>query len=342
MDYIFPTKKYLYLLNASALLIHMCFLTFFTVYEVWFMAGFNILSILTYVACFGLIARTKMKSYIMATVIEIQIHMVCAVYCLGGSYGFQLYFFACSAACFYLEYFCSRVDKVRFRGLIMAILSAVLFVVCLFIEHFRTPIYVMDEKLAWYFLAGNAAICFTITIFYFLLLTRAALFCERELQRQADYDKLTDLANRNYLLRYLEDECSSDEADKLVLAMMDIDDFKKVNDVYGHSVGDEVLCGIADILKECTADFVVSRWGGEEFIVVGKCENGVDEMHAHMETLRSAVERCVFTGNTDRFSLTITVGIEKFDPELNIDRWIQKADEKLYVGKKSGKNKIVA
>jgi diguanylate cyclase (GGDEF)-like protein len=122
------------------------------------------------------------------------------------------------------------------------------------------------------------------------------------------------------------------------LSIFDIDDFKVVNDEYGHICGDHMLVEIAEIAKNNSTEDFVSRFGGEEFIVITKID---DEAIKKIEDIRKKIEEHVFKFNGIDLHATITIGVAKYDEGMSIDEWIIQADKRLYDGKTSGKNKVV-
>ena len=121
------------------------------------------------------------------------------------------------------------------------------------------------------------------------------------------------------------------------ILLLDIDDFKKINDTYGHDVGDYVLKTVAKTLKENTRTTdVVGRWGGEEFIIV--CENtNLDGSKILAEHLRDIVYKTNFekVGN-----ITISLGIAQFKENDTISSVFKRADNRLYIAKTTGKNRV--
>ena len=159
---------------------------------------------------------------------------------------------------------------------------------------------------------------------------------EQQLTEAAHVDRLTNLYNRHYMLEHLE---GSDGGRETFLAMSDIDNFKKINDTYGHNGGDEVLRSVAEKMKEACKDCIIARWGGEEFMIVSRASRSdVGEM---LEKLRRSIESepVVFEGR--EINVTITIGFAAKQDGQSTDEWIQEADDKLYYGKNNGKNVVV-
>lgn len=163
-----------------------------------------------------------------------------------------------------------------------------------------------------------------------------------ELQYQATHDSLTKLYNRLKFNDELDKEILRENRYKhnLSILMFDIDDFKNINDTYGHDVGDVVLINIASILKESirVTDFGC-RWGGEEFIVLLP-ETTLDDALKISETIRKNIEN--YQPDSVDLPVTVSIGVSEF--EINKDEkesFLKKVDIALYNAKKTGKNKVV-
>lgn len=127
------------------------------------------------------------------------------------------------------------------------------------------------------------------------------------------------------------------------LMILDLDNFKKVNDTYGHLAGDGVLAHVGEILKDCVRheDFV-GRYGGEEFIVI---TSSYDPLHiaAVAERIRSRVEDFEFiTENGYTIRMTISIGTSLYLPGMSVEKAIEMTDEALYDAKREGKNRVVS
>lgn len=151
-------------------------------------------------------------------------------------------------------------------------------------------------------------------------------------------DQLTKLFNRQGMYTTLEKSESFNNAEKITVAMFDIDDFKAVNDKYGHKIGDVVLRRFADILKK-NLKSLVCRWGGEEFVVIFPND---DIVFDDFENVRNIIKNSEFNIKDIRFNVTSSIGISSahnFNVK-DIDVLITQADAALYSAKNSGKNKI--
>lgn len=162
----------------------------------------------------------------------------------------------------------------------------------------------------------------------------------RKLIKQANTDTLTGLYNRRRTLEYLEKLLTTPDT-QISICLCDIDFFKRVNDTYGHDIGDEVLKKVSETFqKRLPPDTFISRWGGEEFLLIFPRLNG-DESLIALETLRQKIKELVFHSGSNTFSVSLTYGLVEYDYHSDITTLLREADEKLYLGKKNGRDQIV-
>jgi len=158
-----------------------------------------------------------------------------------------------------------------------------------------------------------------------------------KLELVATTDYLTDLPNRRRILQSITDEAArikSTQGDS-VLVLADIDNFKRINDTYGHNGGDVVLKEVSRIIKaNLRAQDSASRWGGEEFLLLLP-DTDYSEGLIVADKIRQAIGTATMRYLEKEFSVTVTLGVTAFDPNLDIDANIKMADEAMYAGKKS-------
>ena len=162
-----------------------------------------------------------------------------------------------------------------------------------------------------------------------------------KLKEKTIIDELTQILNRRGIMEFLTREYARSKRFKspLSVLMIDIDDFKKVNDTYGHTVGDKVLKTIAQILKtKLRATDVVGRYGGEEFLVVLP-ETDLQAALTVAEKLRTEVAKKAFKYKDQVFKVTISLGAAQLKEGESIEELINRADQALYTSKRSGKNR---
>lgn len=163
----------------------------------------------------------------------------------------------------------------------------------------------------------------------------------QELQKQACTDPLTTLHNRRYMMDLLENQTSVKPHDRFCVALGDIDLFKKINDTRGHNFGDLVLRELAELFKDSVKDKgYVCRWGGEEFFFFLPDMN-LDQASEFINSLNIAVSKLPIHDNGDPIHVTMTFGVEEYDYQSSLTNLIKSADDKLYYGKKHGRNRVI-
>jgi diguanylate cyclase (GGDEF)-like protein len=173
---------------------------------------------------------------------------------------------------------------------------------------------------------------------------QAALIESRKaLEHQATHDALMGMLNRRAILDHLRIEIARAERCKGVLAvgMCDIDHFKKINDTYGHQTGDDVLCGIAAILKEILRNYdSVGRMGGEEFLLVIPLMAESD-CASLFERLRNRIAGSKIPTRSGDLEVTISIGVTCVVAANTVDAILELADEAMYKAKNGGRNQVV-
>ncbi|WP_457626488.1 GGDEF domain-containing protein [Persephonella sp.] len=185
----------------------------------------------------------------------------------------------------------------------------------------------------------QALIAYVIIMLLAYIFEEALLRSYNEVSRLAVTDQLTGLSNRYYIFSRLEEEIErAKRFDKnLCVILFDIDDFKQINDRYGHDVGDMVLSEFSRILKNSTRNVdTVGRLGGEEFIVI--CP-GTDIVGGKItaEKIRMAAESAYMP---EIGKITVSAGVAEFTGTENVAELVKNADVALYRAKKSGKNRV--
>jgi len=163
-------------------------------------------------------------------------------------------------------------------------------------------------------------------------------------QQAALTDPMTGLQNRRYfddaLAQYMEEFSRIERP--MGIMIVDIDHFKSINDTYGHDVGDEVIKGLADTVREYTRYHdIAARIGGEEFAVVAPNVD-VDSLDKLANRLRLAVSDLVFNVGNVRLRITISIGIAIWDGKESGSALYKRADTNLYNAKRNGRNRVCA
>jgi len=159
----------------------------------------------------------------------------------------------------------------------------------------------------------------------------------------ATTDSLTKLYNRRYFSEVLENyyHLAKREKTELSLLMLDIDNFKSVNDTYGHQMGDAVIVTIADILRELTRKSdIVCRFGGEEFIVLLP-RTDIEGTVRIAEYIRECIATTPVEDEKNKLYVSVSIGVSNVHLDEEIEASIKKSDIALYEAKNSGKNRVV-
>lgn len=166
-----------------------------------------------------------------------------------------------------------------------------------------------------------------------------------EALREASHrDPLTGLYNRRMVMERLRDETAMVAAggESYCIAVIDVDHFKSVNDQYGHEVGDRVLVEMAHTLaSNIEGDALCARWGGEEFVLILP-QSSLDEAQQAAAQVQEGLRLAPLTVAGHTLSLTVSIGVARYQPGENFSAAIDRADRALYRAKQLGRNRIYA
>lgn len=166
-----------------------------------------------------------------------------------------------------------------------------------------------------------------------------------QIRQLATHDDLTGLLNRRAMLdrMQLEQRRSLRSGSPLLIAQLDIDHFKAVNDTHGHAAGDLVLQRFADTVRRNVRDTdVLARWGGEEFVLL-LCDTPAADAVALMERLRQAVQamQVPVPQGSEPITVTVSIGLARHAPADPLAGTLERADRALYAAKAGGRNRVV-
>ncbi len=166
-----------------------------------------------------------------------------------------------------------------------------------------------------------------------------------QIRQLATHDDLTGLLNRRAMLdrMQLEQHRSLRSGSPLLIAQLDIDHFKAVNDTHGHAAGDLVLQSFADTVRRNVRDTdVLARWGGEEFVLL-LCDTPAADAVALMERLRQAVQamQVPVPQSGGPITVTVSIGLARHTPADPLAGTLERADRALYAAKAGGRNRVV-
>lgn len=170
--------------------------------------------------------------------------------------------------------------------------------------------------------------------------TKSLVQAIEKLNLLASKDSLTNIFNRRMLDEFISQETlkSKRYKQKLSLIMIDIDNFKDVNDNFGHQIGDEVIISLTKIVsKNIRESDIFGRWGGEEFIIILP-ETSIEDAYIVAENLRKKVQNHNFEKVGSK---TISLGVTQFNPSEDILEFIKRTDDAMYKAKRGGRNKVM-
>jgi diguanylate cyclase (GGDEF)-like protein/PAS domain S-box-containing protein len=163
-----------------------------------------------------------------------------------------------------------------------------------------------------------------------------------QLKKEASEDVLTGVANRKYMQAIIESKIREYKTVGVPfgLSFIDIDDFKRINDTYGHEIGDEILkLLVKTVGSSLRKHDRIGRWGGEEFIIL-LTDIDQDGLALVSEKIRQLVENSKLRLPEQELSVTISMGSSKVCEDDTVDSLVQRCDQLMYQSKKTGKNKV--
>ncbi len=336
----------------SVCVVHVFLFLFFACLHVLPLMIFNIFSVAMYLSLHLFVKRENYLACFFMTYGEICIHTIFAMCILGRDTGFIFFNLALVPVSFYIGFTTNTFKKKMVYPMLLMVGNLILTACATAYMFYGTPIYgdALSHDEVFLMNAFNVAVAFVfLAVFSILFVVEirnnqyAMKMQNVKLNYYAQYDPLTSLLNRRSMEERMIDMVDEilREGTSYCIAISDIDDFKHVNDSFGHECGDKALVHIAGTLRGMLPETdTVCRWGGEEFLFM--LQGDAEECKKKVEIMRSAVEKIDFYFNRRRVKFTMTFGLQYYQPGLNIERAISMADDKLYQGKMKGKNQVVS
>ena len=331
-------------------LVHGGLMLIFLVADVIPLAMFNVLSVVVYLFCFILCRVGHIMPVYVSIVLEVTFYTVISTYFVGLRCGTYCFLFSIIPIIIYFGSYLIKGKK-RWSVILVLILNFLTFVV-LYIRFFNEePIFLVAPEIMLVLVVFSAfamvfSILFYNAIYIYSSENQLSILRQenRQLSADAHEDALTSLLNRRGFLPLIRSlmEPKSGRRTSFCIAFCDLDDFKRVNDSYGHEAGDEVLLHATKMIQQELPGSDICRWGGEEFVILLKdCD--ILTARSKVERLRKTVESnpTEFVGK--QIFVTMTIGLEEnLESYTNPEDIIKKADERMYYGKQHGKNILVS
>lgn len=343
-------KKAAVFMNCSMLLIHILFLIVFHLLKATIMVYANIGSIIWYIGCFWLLKKNKNELFVYLLLTEIWIHLSLATFTCGWNCGFALYNLGMMSIVFYTNYIflVAGERKNVYMPIVVTSISVTVFLLLkMYSDIHPTPLYLIKPIYVHAFYYLNTVFVFLFTALFLLLYAKNVAQRESTLHEIADYDELTELFNRHRMrdvLSTVYDHAEQGETN-FCTTIIDIDDFKIVNDTYGHEAGDYILKEVSAIMQRICKGMpnaYVGRWGGEEFLIVQEYERekeqGLVTCINTVKNIHDTIREFDFVYQDHHIQITVTAGIAAHPEGKSIAATIRIADERLYKGKLNGKD----
>lgn len=322
-----------------AMTAHLAYVVFFALLKLPVLAWYNVASVLFYCAMQWAVYRKAYRLAVSCIHCEVCLFALITTLIAGWGVGTSFYLVALTSLTYFCPFHHKGVPYLFAAMEIVVFLALKLYtsLVC------HNVLAVSETAGLWLYLFG-ACSCFTIILYAAFSSNISAAVSRRELQDEnrslsalANYDQLTGLLSRHAFLSRLEKM----KRDLLTLALGDIDNFKSINDTWGHPCGDQVLSEVAELVhQQLGRDADVCRWGGEEFVFLFQ---GIppEEAYGKIQGLCDAVAAHTFCSGAENLHITMTFGLTRDTGDLSAEELVASADRKMYQGKARGKNQVV-
>lgn len=292
----------------------------------------NAISCCFYLLCIYLVRQRKYKLFRILVISEVLANISFTTYIMGWGAGFHYYLFILIYGTFF-------VPRMQYREkLTVIIINIAVYLVLKF--YTVVPQSPIDPLYLKIISSLNVVSIFIIIAVLSAFFRKTVDNTLDELQLIASIDPLTGLYNRRTMYEKLNKDFRMSKRTRETFSVLiaDIDNFKAFNDQYGHDCGDLVLIQCAEAIKEDVGELGdVSRWGGEEFLVLFHSADA-SQAAQMAEKLRKKINSQIFRYHELEFNLSITIGVATYNNNENISAVMKRADQALLSGKNDGKN----
>lgn len=327
--------------------VHIVLLATFAIAGVTRLVEFNIFSVIVYFLCIFLCKAGYILPVYISTVLEVTVYVCVSTYYIGLRCGTYCFLFAIVPVIIYFGCFLFKGAK-RWIIAILLVLNFATFAILYTVFNAVPPVFDVTPGMRLFLTLFSSFVMVFSTIFYNIMYIYSSevevVSLEQKNQKlstDAHEDVLTGLLNRRGFLPVIE-RLMADRSSHFCISFCDIDNFKRINDSYGHDAGDEVLRHISAMIRKEMQGCEICRWGGEEILILMR-DYDMNVAKEKMEYLRKSIENSPTIFYNKRISATITIGLEeKHEEHQEPDDIIKVADERMYYGKQNGKNIVIS
>lgn len=339
-----------YLMLVGMVLAHLFYVFYFQIVGSHFMSFFNVFSVAFYIALFIVFMNKKYLGVMIFLFIEVCVHAFFASITIGLDSGFDLFIICVVFSIFHVKSITQASRKVIYVLYAFAFITLVSMRIVpslIDVSVFRVN---PDVDAMNFIFVFNAVMAF-IMVFLFLIIflddvEKDKKILKRQnarLQELARIDALTGLLNRRAMKHTLEDAfyAKTNYGIEFVIAILDIDNFKLINDQMGHSCGDQVIQRLASIIQRKVRETdYVCRWGGDEILVLLN-RTTLEGAVSAMKKIYYEITNTKFKYEQANLDITVTIGMCSSEGYYMLQDIIVEADRRLYNGKRSGKNRLI-
>lgn len=333
------TEKVYTRITVLAFLMHIVFSVLFSFSSNVFLILYNICSAIFYIVMIAFSKKQMFRALVALIHFEVMLFVYYFTFYLGWNSGFYFYLFAMAT----LVYFCPFERK--YISYIFSTLEVLLFLYLkLKLLTYEPVIQISESKELLLFLINSVG-CFIIILYAAFIsgistsVMKDNLVTEnKSLNKVAYYDQLTGAFTRYQFIKKLKEM----NIDPYGIAMFDFDDFKNINDTYGHNCGDFILNETISLIKKYEKNNTnIIRWGGEEFIILFTTPIERKNLFDELQIIRKKIESHCFEYEGSKINITITIGATIANRKDELEDVVDRIDKNLYKGKNSGKNCVI-
>ncbi len=327
--------------------VHAALLVIMLVTGVMPLVQVNVLSVTVYAFCFLLCRLGYILPVYLSIITEVTAYTIISTHFIGLRCGTYCFLFSIVPIIIYFGCFLFKGLK-RWHIIMMLAINFGVFA-WLYVHYWaEMPVYNLDDSariglvLFSSFMMVFSTIFFNVVYIYSSEVELTSLEKKnKQLSVDAQEDALTTLLNRRGFLPLIEPLMKDGNMNHFCVAFCDIDNFKRINDSFGHDAGDEVLRHLTEIIKREMHGCAICRWGGEEIVILMR-DYDMAVAKEKMEYLRRSIESNPTVFFNKRIPATITIGLEEYSDTYKApEDLIKAADERMYYGKQHGKNILI-